>query len=425
MEDTVKVEDLSNIEKKITIHVASATVNKKFTEFFDSVKKEAQISGFRKGKVPVEILKKYFKRRAEGTISQMLVSEFYQCAIKDYNINPIGNPVIKDIKDGLVGEFNDDNSYDVELTVEVLPKVDPIGYNDLTINMPEHDIDKLCESRMSEYQDEFAEREQIFDTGAEKGDTLVIDFNGYIDGKEFDGGKASGYSIEKLCIGGTNLPGFEDQLVGVATGETKRVKVKFPDDYVGNLAGKDAEFDVTVHSVIRRTQAEVDEDLAMMVGYESIDELEKHIEDEVKNEIENIDRNLVEGMIVKELIEKNDFDVPKLLLEQEKNRLVKQNNLSNPSEHVMQKISEAAKNNVKKAILLDAIYEKENIDIAPDELNEYLEEQAKLYNKNKDEIVSMLYNTGQMDSFVSVVRARKTIDFIINKNTKKDEEENE
>jgi trigger factor len=425
MEDTIKIEDLSNIKKKIIIHVASATVNKKFIEFFDNVKKEAQISGFRKGKAPVEILKKYFKRRAEGTISQMLVSEFYQCAIKDYNIDPIGNPTIKNIKDGLVGKFNNDNSYDVELTVEVLPKIDPIGYDDLTIDMPEHDVDKLCESRMQEYQEEFAEREQIFDVGAEKGDTLVIDFNGYINGEEFAGGKASGYSIEKLCIGETNLPGFEDQLVGVKTNETRKIEVTFPESYAGNLAGKDAEFDVTVHNIVRKTKAEVDEDLAMMVGYESVSELNEHIKNEIENEIENIDRNLVEGMIVKELIEKNDFDIPDLLLEQEKNRLIKQNNLSNPPEHVMQKISEVAQNNVKKTIILDSIYEKENIDIAPDELNEYLEEQAKIYNKNKDEIVSMLYNTGQMDSFVSVVRARKTIDFIINKNTKKDEEENE
>lgn len=424
MEDTIKVEDLSNIEKRISIHVAPATVNKKFTEFFDSVKKEAQISGFRKGKVPVDILKKYFKQRAEGTISQMLVSEFYQCAIKDYNINPIGNPVM-DIENGRIGMFNDDNSYDVELTVEVLPKIDPIGYDNLNIDKPEHNIDELCKSRMQEYQEEFAEREQIFDDGAKEGDTLVVDFVGYIDNKEFDGGKATGYTIEKLCVGGTNLPGFEDQLIGVKAEETKRIKVTFPKDYIENLAGKDAEFDVIVHSIIRKTQAEVDEDLAMMVGYESVDELKSHIKNEIEGEIKNVDQRLMEGIIVKELIEKNDFDIPKLLLEQEKNRLIKQNNLSNPSEHVIQKITEAAKNNVKKAILLDAIYEKESIDIAPHELNEYLEEQAKLYNKDKDEIVSMLYNTGQMDSFVSVVRAQKTIDFIINKNTKKDEEENE
>jgi trigger factor len=431
MEDTIKVEDLSNIEKRISIHVAPATVNKKFTEFFDSVKKEAQISGFRKGKVPVKILKKYFKSRAEGTISQMLMSEFYQCAIKDYNISPIGNPVIKDdedeknIKNGSVGKFNDDNSYDVELVIEVLPQVDPIGYDDIEIESPEHNIEDLCNSRMLEYQENFAEREQILDGEAKEGDTLVVDFKGFIDGKAFEGGEGTGYSIENLCVGETNIHGFEEQLVGLKANESKRIKATFSSEHgPQHLAGKEAEFDVIVHSIVRKTKAKIDEDLAMMVGYESVEELNKHIRDEIDGEVGGMDRQLLEGMIIKKLIEKNDFDVPNILLEQEKGRVLKHNNIENPPEHILEKVMEAAKSNVKKAIILDAIYEKENIDVAPDELSDYLEEQAKIYNKDKDEIVSMLYNTGQMDSFVSVLKARKTVDFIIAKNTKKDEEEN-
>ena len=436
MEDTIKVEDLSNIEKRISIHVAPATVNKKFTEFFDSVKKDAQISGFRKGKVPVGLLKKYFKDRAKDTISQMLMSEFYQSALKDHNISPLGSPVIKNddeeeddkksVKNGSVGKFNDDNSYDVEIVIEVLPKIDPVGYDDLEIKMPDHNVEELCESRMLEYQDNFAEREQVLSGESEKGDTLVVDFNGFIDGKEFDGGKELGYSIDNLCLGGTNVAGFEDQLVGLKANENKKIKVTFPSDYgAKHIAGKEAEFDVTVHSVIRKTRAKVDDDLAMMVGHETVEELKKHIEDEISNEIDNVDKELLEGMIVSKLVEKNDFEVPKLLLNQEETRLLKHNNITSPSEHIMEKITESANVSVKKAILLDAIYEKEGIDIAPDELSDYLEEQAKVYNKDKDEIVSMLYNSGQMDSFVSVLRAKKTIDFIIGKNKKKDEEKND
>jgi trigger factor len=425
MEDTIKVEDLNNIEKRISIHVASATVNKKFTEFFNNIKKEAQISGFRKGKVPVKILQKRFKSRAEETISQMLMSEFYQCAIKDYNISPIGQPEIKDVEDGC-GKFNDDNSYDVELTIEVLPNIDPVGYDDLELQLPDHDIDDLCNSKMAEYQENFAEREQVLGGEAKEGDTLVIDFKGYMDGEEFEGGEGKDFSIEDLCSGGSNVSGFEEQIVGMRNNESKRITATFLDENnPPHLAGKDVEFDVTVHSIVRKTKAEVDEDLAMIVGYESVEELRKHVQDEVESQVSEMDRQLLEGMVVKELIEKNDFDVPKSLMEQERDRITKQNNIENPPEHVLDKLTDAAKTNVKKAIILDAIYEKEDIDLAPDELSDYLEEQAKLYGKDKDEIVSMLYNSGQMDSFVSVLKARKAIDFIIDKNTKKDEEENE
>lgn len=426
MEDTIKIEDLNNIEKKICIHVAPETVGKKFSEFFSSIKKDVQIPGFRKGKVPLDVLKKYFKDQAKTTISQMLISEYYQNALRDYNINPIGNPTIKgDKEDKYVGQFNDDSSYSIEMVIEVLPTIDPTGYDKIELQMPEHNIDEICDARMTEYQEQFAEREQITESGAQLNDTLVIDFKGYIDDKPFQGGEESGFSLEKLGSGNL-IPGFEDQLVGMCVNESKRIKVTFPQEYhATHLAAKDAEFDVTVHSIVRKTPAKVDDDLAMMVGYNSVDELKEHVKEEMLAELQKSDRSVLEGVIVKHLLENNDFDIPKSLLINEQNRLLKQNNIHNPNEHVLEKVKEAATNNLKRVILLDAIYEKEDVDVTPDELNEYLEEQAKLYGKDKDEIVSMLYNTNQMDAFVSVLRSRKVIDYIVNLNTKKVEADNE
>jgi trigger factor len=425
MEDIIKVEDISNIEKRIHIHVNSDTVNQKFEEFFSSIRKEAHIPGFRKGKAPASMLKKYFKSRAQGAISQMLISEYYQNAIRDYNINPIGNPIVENAKDNYPGEFKNDNSYDIELVVEVLPSVDPVGYDDIDITKPDLDTNDLIDKKILEYQNQFAEREQINDTPTKLGDSVIIDFKGFLDGKPFEGGEAEGFSIETL---GSNvlIPGFEEQVVGLCPGESKEINVKFPEQYsAAHLANKDAKFNVTLHSVIRKTPAKVDDDLALMVGFDSVDSFKENIEKQVLSEMDNTSRGLMESVISAKLIENNDFDVPKSLVKQEAARILKQNNISNPSEQILDHINKSAVNNIKKAILLEAIYEKENIEVTLDELNVHLEEQAKVYNQEKDEIVSMLHNTNQMDSFMSVIRSKKVVDHIISLNTKEVEKDNE
>lgn len=420
MNKAVQVENINDVERRISIHVAPDVVDKKFDEFFNSIKKDAQIPGFRKGKVPVSMLKKHYKGQAAGAISQMLISEFYQNAIKKYNINPVGNPTVKNqSKDAkYIGEFNDDNSYSVEMWVEVLPEVDPVGYDDLIINLPERDIDEMCQSRLSEYQDQFAEREQITDAGAAEGDSVVIDFKGFVNGEAFKGGEANNFTIDNLG-NNTLIPGFEEQLFGLKSGESKRIQVTFPDPYSAeHLAGKEAEFDVTIHNIVRKTRAEVDEDLALMAGFESVEALQEGVKEEVLKEVEKSDRQFVEAVISAQLIEKNPFDVPQTLVRQEMERLLKINSVSNPDDALKAQVNEAAIKNVKKALILEAIYEKEDdVKVSPEQLNEFLEEQAELHGKTKDDIVSLLYGTNQMESFFSVLKVKNVVDYIKKINT--------
>lgn len=427
MDDIVRIEDSSNIEKKIIIYITPTTVNKKFDDFFNNIKKEAQIAGFRKGKVPVKILKKHFKEKAKNVISQMLISEYYQNALKKYNINPIGRPVIKtsNKNNKILGKFNEDNSYNAELTVEIIPSVDPVGYDNIELNLPESNETELYEKKLLEYRNNFAEREQITDGQAKLNDTLVIDFKGFIDNEQFNGGSANGFTLDQLGSG-TLIPGFEEQLVGMKPSETKKIEVVFPEQYnAAHLSNKKAEFEVTVHSIVRKTLANIDDDLAMMVGFETVDQLKKNIKEEVKKDIYKQQRQIEENIIIKKLLEENNFDVPKSLIQQEQDRIFKHNNISNPSKEILEQANKVAIDNIRKTIIFEEIYNKEQIEITPDELNKYLEEQAKIYNKDKDEIVSMLHNTNQMDSFVGVLKNQKVIDFIIDKNTKKGKVENE
>lgn len=422
MTDIIQVESINDIEKKICINVTPEIVNKKFDEFFNNIKKDASVPGFRKGKAPIEILRKRYHNQAEGAISQMLISEFYQNAIKEHNINPIGNPVIKNKNSTYVGEFHSDNSYSVEMQVEVLPKIDPIGYNDLDINLPESNMDDICETRMGEYQEQFAEREQITDSGAIKDDTVVIDFTGFVDGKPFDGGSATGFAIEKLD-NNTLIPGFEEKLIGLKSGDTDRIKVVFPDTYnVSHLAGQEAEFEITILSIVRKTKAKVDNDLALMAGFASVKDMRAKIKQEALLGADKANRQFAETVISTQLIEKNQFNVPNILIKYEEERLLKASNIQSPDDILKTQLYNISVQNVKRALLLDAIYEKEeDIKVDPEQLNEFLEEQAAIHNKSKDDIVSLLYNTNQMDSFVGVLKTKNVIDFLIKINKKESE----
>jgi trigger factor len=427
MQEKIKVCEISKTEYKILINIPAEEVDRKFDEFFESIKDQVQIPGFRKGKAPISRLKSMFTEHARAPVSQSLIGEYYSKMLQENDINPVGSPVFKNLtkEAKYAGRFGFDNSFSVEMTVEVLPKLDPKGYENMELNIPALTSEHLTESKLLQYREQFAERSQISDRGAELGDTLVIDFVGYVDDKPFDGGTAKGHTLDKL--GQANfIPGFEDQLVGVKSGEKKTISVKFPDQYrAEHLAGKDAKFEVEVHSIVETKLADVDEDLALMVGFESVEDMMKNINEDVEKEKMARDRQVADRQIIMKLLEENPFDAPKMMVEQEFKSLMSRVNAQDLPNNIVGELRKNAEYNVKRAIIIDSIYEKENnLEVSPDELNELLEQHAKANNKTKDELVSALYNSGQMDNFVGVLRTSKVIDFIINNSNKESEEEN-
>jgi len=430
MTNSISIEEINSTEYKISIQVPPEGVDKKFTEFFDGVRKSTQIPGFRKGKAPISRLKQLYGQQSRPTVAQMLIGEYYSKALQENEITPIGNPKINNLEPGdkYPGKFGFDNSYSIELTVEVLPSVDPQGYKNMDLEFPKHDNDDLFTKKMGEYQKQFAEKSQITNRGAQLGDSLVIDFTGYIDDEQFDGGTAAGHTIDAL--GESHfIPGFEEQIVGIEAGDTKEINTKFPPKYhADHLAGKDVKFDVTVHSIVETKLAEVNEDLAMMVGHNSVEELNTHILSEIGNEQKTLDRAMLDRQIVTKLLELNPFDIPKSMTNNEELRILQasKNKMENLPEEARDELNKLANFNVRRAILMDSIYEKEDdIEVTPEELNTLLEEHAKVNNQSKDELVSSLYNSGQMDNFVGILRVANVFDFIIGHSNKESEESND
>jgi len=419
----IKIETIDATHCKVNIEVPATIVDRKFNEFFEGVKDKAQIPGFRKGHAPVHLLRQYFGTKVQASVVSMILGEYYERMIRQENISPIGAPDVKDHdpkNNEFPGKFSFDGSYSVEFVVEVLPKIDPVGYIGMDVEIPNVDENQLFDEKMNEYREQFAERKQVTDRGANPGDSIVLDFTGYVDDVPFDGGTANGFVLNKLGSA-TLIPGFEEQLAGMKPEENKKILVKFPENYhAKHLCGKDAMFDVTVRSVIAVTPAEINADLSLMSGFTSLEEMQNNIKANVQVDKQAIIRQKIDGQIANKLLEVNKFDAPRSLVDVEleglKNRISKEKAL--PDEFVEQ-LRKNAEFNVKRAMIFDAIYEKEkSVEVTPEELDFALDEHAKINNKTKDELISALYNSKQMDNFVGVIRIAKVVDFITN-NVKK------
>lgn len=423
MKDTVSVDQIDDVKYKISITVSPENVEKKFDDFFESVRKSAQVPGFRKGRAPISRLKQYYHREAQPTVAQMLLTEYYSQAVKDNSIDPVGVPdVDEEFKNKYPGVFNADKSYSIGMTVEVMPNIEPQGYTDLTIDTPDYDDELLFNTKMNEYREKFAERRQIEDRGAELGDALVIDFVGSLNGEEFEGGAAEGFTIDKLGTAGL-VPGFEEQIVGMFVGESKEITVMFPEDYSAeHLAGQETQFNITIHSIVEAKLAEIDDELALLSGFNDVDDMTSRIKNEIEQYKTENSRRMADAQIVEQLIQANQFSIPTSMVNDEKTRLMGGRQQDDLPDNVKQELETMAIRNVKRAILIDKIYEaEEDIEVTPETLGDALEAQAEQSGQTKDELVSLLYNNGQMDAFVGELRERNVIEFIMSKAKDKDD----
>lgn len=419
----IKVEEISSTERKILINIPAEIVDKKFNDFYDNIKKQAQVPGFRKGHVPVTVLKQHFGQKAKAPVSAVLIQEYYDKAIRESDVNPVNQPNITGFTktSDFPGRFNFDNSFEVEFTVEVIPKIDPVGYTGLELDMVDVDENMLFNYHLMEYREKFATKMPVIDRGANLDDALVIDFVGYIDGVAFEGGTAKGYTLEKL--GKANfIPGFEEQMLGMKIEETKKILVAFPAEYhMKHLSGKNATFDVTVHNIISSQLADENDDFAVMAGFSSLLEMKEHLLADAQREKRLMIHQKMDQQIMTKVLAVNTFDVPKSMIEDEFNNLRSRVKSEQLSDEIVAQIRKNAEFNVRMALISNAIYEKEtSTEVTPEELNRMLEDHAAKSNKTKDELISALYNAKQMDNFVGVLRFAKVIDFIID-NAKKSE----
>lgn len=418
----VNVENLSPVKKKISVEVPSERVNREIEKVFEEIRKSASIKGFRKGKAPRAVIEKHYGDRMESDVLKNLINETYFQALTENKILPVSQP-----------EFETDplkpgESFKYAVTFETAPEIDLQEYNGLQVEKRKLVIDeKVVDGRLDELRQSMAQLKPLEESRpAANGDFVSIDFKGFLDGVPFERGEAQDYLLQ---LGSNHfIPGFEDQVVGMVSGDSRDVKVTFPAEY-GNaeLAGKDVTFDVKLKEIKVQELPPLDDDFAKQLGsFETVDELKAKIAEVYEKEEEHKIENELHENLVKALIEKHEFEVPEAMVEKQlgvlidnmKNNLARQNmtfeQVGTSEEQVRLQSRGVAINQVKGSLLLAAIAEKEGIAVEDTEIEEKIRDIAAQANKDF-EVVSAIYqsNPYAKDTLVMQMREDKVIDYLL------------
>ena len=421
----VKHEKLDSKKVKLEVTLEAAKLDEAIRKSYKKNVKNLNVQGFRKGKAPLALVKQFYGVEVLfDDASDFLLSDSYPKAIEEADIKPIDYPKID------ITQMEEGKDFIYTAEVEVYPEFDLPEYKGLEVEKPvikvtDHDIDHEIEHLV-----ERNGRIESKPEGAvvEKDDVAVINFNGKVDGVEFEGGKGENF---ELTIGANMFIGdFEDQLIGLKVGEEKTVKVTFPEDYQAEeLKGKDAEFDVEILDIKTKEFPEVDDEFASEVSeFETLEELKASIREGLEEDANNRAKSELNNNLIKALAEKAEIDVPEVMVETSIDRLVRdfeqriqQQGISKEmylqmtgqeESAIREMFRDNAKNVVKNDLLIEAIVAKEGIEATEEEVVAKAEEIVKMYGEQQDELKEMLLNSNRRDLEMEVT-TNKVFDLLL------------
>lgn len=417
------VESLNSIKKKISFEIPADKVQAEVDKAYAEIRKHAAIKGFRKGKVPMGLIEKHYGARMAEDVVKSLVSDSYFKAVSEQGLNPVSYPNIE--SDQLVPG----QPFKYSATVEVFPEVTSVDYQGLEVVKEELAKDEAAlAARLREMQESMAQLAPAAEGHtAHMGDFVVIDFTGTLDGVPFAGGAAEDFQLE--LGSGRFIPGFEDQLVGLAAGANTTVKVTFPEGY-GNadLAGKPAEFAVSVNEIKVKELPELNDEFAKQFGeeFETLDQLKDKLAELQKAQEERRIEGELRERLIKALIAKNDLEVPEALVERQvvmmldnsKQRLAQQRltleMMGLTEETYKVQFREAAREQVKGAVLLDAVAEQESIKVTDEDIAKEVAEIAAATRQDLEKVAAT-YRTNERakESLEAKLREDKAVQFLL------------
>ncbi|GJD36268.1 trigger factor [Methylobacterium aerolatum] len=308
------------LKREYQVLLAAQELEERLTSELAGMKDKVQLKGFRPGKVPVAHLRKVYGRSVMADVVQNAVNEANRKIVTDNNLKLALEPQIEFPSDQKEVEKALDAKADLafKVALEVMPNFELADLSDVSLTKlvakpSDAEVDEALE-RMAGQSRPFTDREE--GAAAESGDRVTIDFVGRIDGEEFQGGKGEGIDLE--LGSNTFIPGFEDQVVGAKVGEQRLVKVTFPEAYgAEQLAGKDAEFDVTVTKIQQPGEAKIDDEFAKTMGMESLDALKEAVSKAIGSDYEAASRRRLKKGLLDAMDGKYAFDLPPSLVAQE------------------------------------------------------------------------------------------------------------
>lgn len=415
-----KTENKNELKLEFTIEAkvfqdGMNTVYKKNAKYFN-------VPGFRKGKVPMNMVEKFYGSEIfyEDTFNE-IVPEIYENALKDEKIEAVSRPEID------ISQMEKGKDLIFTAVVQMKPEVKLGKYKGIALEKNTYEVtDETIEHELEHMADRNSRMVTVTDRAAKLEDTVVIDFCGSVDGKEFEGGKAENHELK--LGSNTFIPGFEDQVVGMKTDEEKDINVKFPDEYFSkDLAGKDAVFKVKVHEIKEKELPKIDDEFAKDVSeFDTLKELKADIK--AKQEEQNAQRskNELQEVAVKAVADLTEIDIPSGMIETEIDNMVQDmdNRLAyqgirleqylkmvgKSMEDYRKENEEPAKESVKMRLVLEAVSKDAKIEVTDKEMEEKIKELATAYGRKEEELMK---NEELKKNIEASIKSEKSIDYII------------
>lgn len=413
------------LKKTFQVTIASADFENKVEKKINALAKTTKLPGFRPGKAPKTMLMQKFRPSVLGEALDDMINEAANEVLVSNKITPAMTPDIK------MDKFEEGKDISFEMNLEVLPE---IKFGDLSVvklekpvaEVPAEEVEKAL-TYLSQSRRNVVKVED--DRATVKGDTVVIDFVGSVDGVEFQGGKGDNYPLE--LGSGSFIPGFEDQLIGKKVGDKVDVKVKFPEDYhAKDLAGKESVFAVEIKELREAKEVVIDEEFAKSLGEESLDKLKENIKARIQKDYESATRMKLKRQLLDCLDKEYNFDVPQCLVDAEYKSIVDQyenakkyNQLdeeekAKPEEELLEEYKTIAVRRVKLGLLLSEIGKSAKINITPDDINKAIMNEARKYPGQEKAVFDFyLKNKQAVEALKAPVFEEKIVDYIFEQAT--------
>lgn len=431
---TFKTTRTNNANATIEGNITFSTLEAKFDKIIKDIAKRVKIDGFRRGKVPAQVIKSRYKEQIEQDAQQEAIQDMLDRALKELNVAPnalVGNPIIS--------KFDKNNDkIDLEIKISIAPE---IKLDNVEKYVPDVNLKTISESQINERLEEIAQNraplsEVSEDRALQKGDTAQIDFQGFVDGEKFEGGKGENFN---LTIGSNQfIPGFEDALIGMKKGEERSIQVPFPKDYQAtHLAGKDATFEVKLHKILQKDKVKIDDAFAQSIAgaesnLENLKEMIKgQLEEEQKMELYNKE---LKEKLVDALLKNIAFDLPDIIVEQEMDILFR-NALSRLEPQALEDIKndqdkakqereshrEEASKSVQITFIMDALAKKYNIVIQDNEVLQTIYYEAMMMGQDPKATLEYYQKNNLVPAIKMTMIEDRVLNFLLNQ---KNDEQN-
>ncbi len=410
------------LKREYKIVVTADAIEDRMTGRLTELSKEIKMPGFRPGKVPVTLLRKTYGKQVLGEILEQVVNESTTQALTEQDVQPALQPKIE------ITQFEEDSDLEYTVEVEVMPAITPMDFSKLKLekfvtDVPDEDVDKRVEMMSEQFRDFQEVEDETYK--AEVGDVVQIDFKGSVDGEEFEGGTGEDFDLK--LGSGQFIPGFEEQLYGHQKGSETIVKVAFPEDYqADHLAGKEAEFAVTVKLIKTAGDTKIDDSLAEKLGLENLEALRNAIKEQTEGEYGQYSRARLKRVLLDQLDDHHTFDVPAGMVDVEFEQIWEQllkdleekkqtlESMDKSEEEAREEYRILAERRVRLGLLLSEVGRTSELDVSAEEVNRAIMEQARQFPGQEQQVFEFFQSNPEAQAQIRApLLEDKVVDFIV------------